>query len=253
MNASQSPIRRSNRIANKEIKVQDLGSVKYSREPRIPRKAMVFVFVWLILASIALHFTFESLDYQSGRLLIASLTEWHYFANYALWYRLFCCCVIWSQFIIFYTTRPNETKVVSDLSQEPRVLTKFSEWNLFYAFTVWCWTLQGCYFAMSIAISMGLDNLYLAEATLIFFELSLSFALLVTVVVSFVLIPGGLKNKHNMSQMFSTRPLLMHNANVLFMTVELVNSKIKFNLKHFPFAILFGLAYVVFSWYIGNF
>ena len=117
---------------------------------------------------------------------------------------------------------------------------------------MWCFSLEGFYFTTSVAIGLGVHNRFILMINLIFYELSLAFALLVTVIVTFVLIPGGLKKRYNMSLFFTLRVLIIHNANLLFMVIELVNSKIKFNLTHFPFAIIFGLCYVIFSWYIGK-
>lgn len=73
-------------------------------------------------------------------------------------------------------------------------------------------------------------------------------AYLVSVVVTFVLIPGGKQQGLPTANFFKVLPLLMHNANVVFMALELVLNRIPFCAMHFPFVLIYGSAYVIFSW-----
>lgn len=131
----------------------------------------------------------------------------------------------------------------------------------FTAFTVWCWTLQGVYFFFAIISSI---NHILVEyhqkpifemhneilfITWVIFEISFSMSFLVTIVVTFVLIPSGIKKGISNDGMFKFFPLLFHNANVAFMVWEILTNKFKFSMNHFPFVLLYGCAYSIFSWY----
>eukprot|EP01038_Epipyxis_sp_PR26KG_P004484 gene4484-6338_t len=82
----------------------------------------------------------------------------------------------------------------------------------------------------------------------ILFEVSYAMALLVSTVVNFVLIPETLKNKASVAHFFTPLGILMHNANVIFMTFELVVGRVPFSTWHFPFILLYGSSYAVFSW-----
>lgn len=131
----------------------------------------------------------------------------------------------------------------------------------FTAFTVWCWFLQGVYFFLSLLCSFNEvlkqynhQPIYhipneLLFITWIVFEISFSMSFLVTIVVTFVLIPGGIKKGVSVDGMFKFFPLLFHNANVVFMVYEIFSNKLTFSINHFPFVLLFGCAYSAFSWW----
>jgi len=82
----------------------------------------------------------------------------------------------------------------------------------------------------------------------ILFEISFPIAFLVSLVVTYVLIPSGKKSGVPVHVFFHLVPLLMHNANVLFMMIEFNYNSIPFNFHHFTFMLLYALAYVFFSW-----
>lgn len=131
----------------------------------------------------------------------------------------------------------------------------------FAAFTVWCWALQGIYFGLSFFCSLNQSLIELNDRPLlqlpkiiifiayVVFEISFAMSFLVTIVVTFVLIPSGIKKGINNDGMFKFFPLLFHNANVLFMVLELLTNKLKFSLNHYPFVLLYGCSYCIFSWY----
>jgi hypothetical protein len=130
----------------------------------------------------------------------------------------------------------------------------------FSAFTVWCWSLQGLYFLLTAFATcctieqwsnwkVFTDDPIFAEVTTIIFEMSFSMAFLVTMLVNLVLIPMGKKMGQPIDVFFTSTGLLFHNANIVFMVAELLCNKIPFYPLHFIYVILFGIAYVVFSWY----
>lgn len=66
--------------------------------------------------------------------------------------------------------------------------------------------------------------------------------------VTFVLIPFAKKAHLPTDNFYILVPLLMHNANILFMAIELVVNRVPFAAWHFPFILLYGTSYAVFSW-----
>ena len=106
---------------------------------------------------------------------------------------------------------------------------RFSRWT---TFTVWCFTLLLFYFALATFCSgmsvMGFSERVhpiIIQATLITFEVSYPMSLLVTVVVTFVLIPAALRNDYPIGRMFRWRPLMMHNGNVLMMQLAMLTAR----------------------------
>ena len=130
----------------------------------------------------------------------------------------------------------------------------------FATFTVWCWTLQGVYFALACysffllpprgGLDPSNDFSLLAAVALVLFETNLATSILVTVVVSFVLFPHAMKSSVDTNYNLLCRPaaLMMHNANVIFMVGELLLTGMPVFLGHFAFAVLLGCAYVIFAW-----
>jgi hypothetical protein len=131
-------------------------------------------------------------------------------------------------------------------------LYRLSRWT---TFTVWCFTALFLYFTLS-AFCSGMSlagrgeqvHPAIVQATLILFEVSYPMSLLVTIVVTFVLIPLALRTDHAISRMFRWRPLMMHNGNVLMMQLAMLIAPPPVTFTHLPYAILFGCAYAIFSW-----
>jgi hypothetical protein len=71
---------------------------------------------------------------------------------------------------------------------------------------------------------------------------------LVTIVVTFVLIPGVRKQGLPTTTFFFLPALILHNANNTMMAIELLISNMQFSFWHFPFCMLFGTLYVIFQW-----
>jgi len=124
------------------------------------------------------------------------------------------------------------------------------------AFTLQCWLLQLLYFAgasaCSLAVMVGWHNVSTAATAFLWlaFEASFSCAILVTVAVSFVLIPENAKqgNAEGVANFFTWSTLMMHNANLAFMATELVLSRLTLQITHFPVVVLWGLYYVLIAW-----
>lgn len=125
----------------------------------------------------------------------------------------------------------------------------------FTPFTVWCWTLLSIYYVFAVyasyCVAYGTESsfnpLYI-RITHLLFEISFAMAFLVTFIVTFVLLPAASRKGMRTDTFFYLLPLLFHNANVTFMTVEILTNNISIELEHFPFVILYGLAYILFSW-----
>ena len=123
-------------------------------------------------------------------------------------------------------------------------------------FTVQSWLLQ-LFFLSGATICSYLDlhpglamdlGTALPTALWMAYEVSFAVAILVSSIVKYVLIPTVLANGESVDSFFIPCDLLMHNANVLFMALELLFNDLPFRLAHFPLAALWGLNYVVFSW-----
>ena len=127
----------------------------------------------------------------------------------------------------------------------------------FTMFTVWCWCVLTLYFFCALCCSLfaylaphliSMLPPLLLSSTWILFEIAFATSFLVTVVSNFVLIPGGKAKGLNVDNFFKPVPLLMHNANALFMATELLLNKIPITLRHIPYIVLFGVAYILFAW-----
>ena len=120
-------------------------------------------------------------------------------------------------------------------------------------FTVWSWLLIGIYFSLVLYAthcelnSSPVNNAFV-QLTWVLYEICFAVSLLITVLVSFVLIPMGNKKGIPIDYFFKTPALLMHNANVVFMALEGAGNRLPIVFSHFPFVALYGITYVVFSW-----
>jgi hypothetical protein len=81
-------------------------------------------------------------------------------------------------------------------------------------------------------------------------QVASSSAVLVTVVVTFVLLPlrEKLEGKGSNDFMLHARPLLMHNGNVVLMATELLLGRHTIETRHVGLAVLWGALYVIFAW-----
>lgn len=144
-------------------------------------------------------------------------------------------------------------KPESALEPSVKIVLRRGVWCTF--FTVQSWMLQTVYLAgaaLCSASEQGLLELRvgaLSAWTLwVVYEVSFAVAILISFLVKFVIIPSTLANGQTVAHLFTLSDLMMHNANVLFMAIELLFNALPFEPFHFPFAALWGLFYVLFSW-----
>jgi hypothetical protein len=124
----------------------------------------------------------------------------------------------------------------------------------FFVFSAYCSFAQ--HFAGSTApaaVYFPLPSSSLINAVRILFEVSFPISFVVSSLVTFVLIPHAKRANFPIDNFFVIIPLLMHNANITFMAIELIINKIPFVLWHFPFIMLYGVGYGVFSWIWNHF
>lgn len=144
-------------------------------------------------------------------------------------------------------------EITVSLSNGESKMVTLQHYQRMYTFTVWCWIAQGMYFIASATCSVmslwdaSAVSPFLIGSTVVLFEISFALAYLVTVLVSFVLIPAAISRKIP-HKFFEPIPVLFHNANALFMAVDIVLNKITMRFSHIAFIQLFGLAYVLFAW-----
>jgi len=124
-------------------------------------------------------------------------------------------------------------------------------------FTVWCWMMLGVYFVLSGAASLtdacGLQRTcspskFSANFLWVLFQMMFSYACLVCLVVWLILLPATYIKFGAHHGLLSFPAISMHNANVLFMLVEMRLNRLTFVRSHVVFTLYFGCAYVVFSW-----
>ena len=176
--------------------------------------------------------------------------------------RICCGLVIWSTCLHMLTDRKGITLRIMTPYGRPKVLSLYYI-ERFAAFTQWSWVMQGWYFAITTVIWYLTEyrpeilsdpgvSAYLPTisfALWIMFELSVTMAFLVTTVVTYVLIPSTETKGLSADNYYRPLPLIMHNFNVLFMSLELGLNNIRFHLPHLAFAALWGITYVFFAWF----
>ena len=119
-------------------------------------------------------------------------------------------------------------------------------------FTVWSFIAFGLYFTIAAASSWVLvlggevPGWALASAPLAF-ATACGTALLVTVVVTFYLIPSNAAKGYDVSKYFKWHEVLMHNGNVIILGLELVLGDIGITLGMVAFPLLFGIVYIGFA------
>ena len=119
-------------------------------------------------------------------------------------------------------------------------------------FTVWSFAAFGLYFTIAAASSWVLvlggevPDWALASAPLAF-ATACGTALLVTVVVTFYLIPSNAAKGYDVSKYFEWQEVLMHNGNVIILGIELVFGGIGITLGMVAFPLLFGIVYIGFA------
>jgi hypothetical protein len=131
-------------------------------------------------------------------------------------------------------------------------------WPRASPFTVQSWFLLGIYFLVSGLASLTLSTESALESSLTFslailmtalLNLLYPVCLLVSFITTFVLIPScGKNNLKGLELLKKPKTLIMHNANIILASLELLlnNQQITWKLAGLP--ILMGAYYVVFTW-----
>ena len=117
----------------------------------------------------------------------------------------------------------------------------------FQGLTGWSWLLINAYFVLTAVITLAPTSpapSLVAVLSQVMLGTAFAFALLVTAVVSFVLIPQRLAKAPANREFFRPQPLIMHNANVALMGTEICLSTLRVPLAQLPFALLFGIGYL---------
>ena len=137
-------------------------------------------------------------------------------------------------------------------------------WKSLAPFTHVSWIMLGIAFSLNSIVCFGFfDNnnnddivfSWTKRLALITWEIAAPAAFLTSMVVTYVIIPGAVrKSKVNGYEpgeldLFQTRTLLMHNANIFFCFVEIcLLGGLPVTLSHVALAPLYGMVYVVVAW-----
>ncbi len=122
-------------------------------------------------------------------------------------------------------------------------LTTFTSWSFMLLIAVFA----GAATSAWLAYFGQTPPTQLSSLTTLLFPVAYACALLVTIVVSFVLIPGSRKHSFPNSDWFSAREIAMHDLNVVVLAFELIIGGIAIDSRALPLAVLFGLSYVLFA------
>ena len=119
-------------------------------------------------------------------------------------------------------------------------------------FTVWSFIAFGLYFTIAAASSWvhviggEVPDWALASAS-IAFAIACGTALLVTVIVTFYLIPNNAAKGYDVSKYFEWHESLMHNGNVIILGVELVLGGLDITFGMVAFPLIYGIVYLGFA------
>ena len=181
--------------------------------------------------------------------------------------RIVCGFVVWSTCIHMLVDPTGLTIQVMTPYGEPKALHVVGI-SRFTAFTQWSWALQGWYFGFC-TILWFLDKYYpmvlidksygvtpyvtpLSYAVWIIYELSVTMSFIVSSLVTFALIPQAKGKGLPIDNYFRPLTLMMHNLNVLFMTIELGINSFQFVMAHIFVPAMWGFTYIFFAWWWYN-
>ena len=121
------------------------------------------------------------------------------------------------------------------------------------AFTVWSFIAFGAYFTLVAFASWSEVFGATTPAWLLaiippIFAIACGTALLVTVVVTYYLIPNNQKKGFDVAKYFYWYEIVMHNLNVILLGADLVLGGVDITLGMVAFPVLFGIAYVFFAY-----
>jgi hypothetical protein len=170
--------------------------------------------------------------------------------------RLLMASVVWYVNIRIITDKEMITLSILLPAEERSIEVHLAGPDRFATFTIWSWTLLGIYLTLASLYSLTSSNPQsfvqqsdtLAYITSILFEISMPMAFLVSYIVTYVIIPSMAKSGLNLNPLYSTTALLSHNANIIFVAIEMILNRVAVNELHFPFIIFYACAYVAFAW-----
>ena len=131
--------------------------------------------------------------------------------------------------------------------------------NLF-PFTMWCWNLLGLSFSFSAYVGWRTGrgeqvSPWVLRAALLLWEMAAPFTLFVGAIVKYVLWPTAFKHNGTVGTTnFRTWiAMCQHNVNVVMALSEVaLLGGLPVKMSHISLSVLFGVAYVVFTWSIVN-
>lgn len=134
----------------------------------------------------------------------------------------------------------------------------FNGFEAFSFCTIWTWCGMSLYFLQVAVVtawyqlSGSAPSPAYAAVLWVWFEVMYMMAWLVFFAVWLALIPAAhyCGHKESVTELLSPMVLYLHNANVLFMQVELMLSDWTMQPKHVIFCLYFGIAYIIFNWWV---
>jgi hypothetical protein len=214
--------------------------------------------VTLLYIIVALYIIFTK-DMQWGRVGLIELGQ-----TYNPWiplpvlFALRCSIAVFIWGIIFYLVSEPKGIAITAEVQGVKTIVLLRYFERLTMFTVWAWVLQGFYFvlaALGSYLAMNINsvvNLHhfkdIPSIAWVLYEVSLMVCFIVSMVVTYVLIPSFKKTNTPTNLFFTPTGLILHNCNVLFMAFEFMANGLPLMFWHFAFVILLAAAYYVFSW-----
>lgn len=163
-------------------------------------------------------------------------------------------------FAVFWTIALYFTDMLAEFENLDRVVVntricKRTLWR-YQGFTQWSWLAIVVFFCASafcsVSVLMSPDDpshnqpTLAANVAVVSLQVAWPFALLTTIVVTFVLVPTKFKRGLKQDGFFAAQNIAMHNHNVALVLVELLLDQITPTVSHLPFAPMFGLAYLIY-------
>lgn len=140
------------------------------------------------------------------------------------------------------------------------IFLRISGWWRLGGLTQSGWILVGLYMALASALTFAVwlnpdasankqpSTLACAASSLL--GVAFGFSLLITTVVTFVLVPLDHAAGHSVAGYFGTADLILHNANVALMTLEVLLGSLAVDFSDVAFVVLFGCAYLVWHQFV---
>lgn len=124
-----------------------------------------------------------------------------------------------------------------------------------YTFTVQSWLLEGAYFGVALATSLGLKT---AQLSRVLFGVVFATSHLVSSITSWVLIPIALRvsaaegTKLTENPLFTTNGLVLHNANVVLVHMDMLLVGETVDARCVGAVMLWAIWYILFAWRLAR-